>query len=144
MKKLSLDAKKRIGVMLTIIMAFTVLFAMTAYANGNYGQSSSGHNNSNDHDDDDDNDNPKGTVPYPKTETDFKGFRLSSPYTLVSGQPTASGSMSDANTYSTALKDYTESACVPFVVTAKNKSNKTGDVRLTLSYEYEAGLLMGA
>src|SRR3989344_4813077 len=124
MKKLSLDAKKRIGVMLTIIMAFTVLFAMTAYANGN------------DHDDDDDdNDNPKGTVPYPKTETDFKGFRLSSPYTLVSGQPTASGSMSDANTYSTALKDYTESACVPFVVTAKNKSNKTGDVRLTLSYE---------
>jgi hypothetical protein len=112
-----------------------LLMLMLAAPSGAYAHGGGGNHND---------DSSNGVVPYPKTITDFKGFRLNAPYKLVGGQPTATGVMSDAHTFSLALKDYVEATCVPFVVTAKNGSNKIGDIRFSLSYEYEAGLLMGA
>lgn len=87
--------------------------------------------------------NSGGVVPNSKIDVDFEAFRLSGAYSHVNGQPTAAGAWSDADTKPTAVKDYTQGSCVPQIVKVKNTSAKKGDVRFTLVYEYEAGILMG-
>lgn len=70
-------------------------------------------------------------IPDNKVDINMDGFVLSGAYSVVAGQPTATGQIKTGN-----VGAYPEGGCIPTLVDVRNNDNKTGDIDFRVSYDY--------